>query len=181
MGWQRELVDATQRSRDIVYTWDYTQTELVRAEVISLPTKKASAPKVCTLDTVTTFPYDEKMEAILKEKLTDLTALELRAHPSWHPILELYRSGLSTLINLKNPAEAQKLISEARDLRAAELANHQKLVDYVNWFEVTRDYPGTPSRFSTYFTTAQQLEELQADPAHPNLIRAHLLSLETGN
>jgi hypothetical protein len=180
MGWQRELVEATQRSRDIVYSWDETQNELTKLEVVTLPVKKASDPKFCTLDTVLSVPYDDKMAAILQQKLIDLTELELRAHPSWHPILEFYRSGLSTLIHLKNPGEAQKLISQAHNLRAAEVANRQKLVDYVNWFEVTRDYPGTPSRFSTYFATAQQLEQLQADPAHPNLIRAHLLSLETG-
>ena len=79
------------------------------------PPRRASDPKVCTLDTVVHYPYDDKMAAILQQKLIDLTGLELRAHPSWHPILELYRSGLSTLINLKNPEEAQKLISQAHD------------------------------------------------------------------
>jgi hypothetical protein len=179
-GWQRELVEAMQRSRDIVYTWDETQSDFATAEVVQLPIKKGSDPKVCTLDTVLKYPYDDKMAAILQQKLTDLTALELRAHPSWHQILELYRSGLSTLINLHSPEEAQKLFAQAHDLKTAELADHQKLVDYVNWFEVTRDYPGTPSRFSSYFKTAQDLEQVQADPTHPNLIREHLLSLETG-
>lgn len=175
MGWQRELVDATQRSHDIIYSWDETAAELASTEVITVPGDK----RVCTLDTVTTLAYDTNLAATLQQKLTALTALELRSHPSWHPTLELYRSGLSTLINLKNPAMAQRLFQEAHTVRAAEMDNHQKLVDYVNWFEVTRDYPGTVSRFSSYFSTAQEVEQAQADPAHPNPIRADLLHVES--
>lgn len=179
MAWQRELIEATDRSRAIVFTWDETQVELTKLDVIPLPATKGSNQHSCTLDTVTTVPYDAKLAAILQEKLLDLTSLELRAHPSWHPILESYRSGLSTLINLKNPTEAQNLLQEAHILRGAEVANHQKLVDYVNWFEVTRDYPGATTHFSSYFTTAQEMEQVQADPNHPNPIRVDLTNVES--
>jgi len=178
-GWQKELVAATERSRNLVYTWDETQAELNVAEIINLPPIKGSKQTVCTLETVTKFPMDPKLMAILQQKLIDLTELELRAHPNWHATLELYRSGLATLVNLKDPDMAQKLFMQAHAYRANEVAGQQKLVDYVNWFEVTRDYPGAESHFSSYFTIAQEMEKVQADPAHPNPIRADLINLES--
>jgi hypothetical protein len=179
MGWQRELVDATQRSRDIVYTWDETVAELASEEVINLPSSKPSDSHVCTLDTVTTFPYTPQMEQVLQQKIYDLTELELRAHPSWHPTLELYRSALAELIKDKNAVQAQKLFLQAREVRVAEMADHQKLVDYINWFEVTRDYPGVTTHFETYFKTAHELEQAEANPAHPNPIREDVLHVES--
>ena len=49
-----------------------------------------------------------------------------------------------------------------------ELDYHQKLVDYVNRFEVTKNYAGDTSYFHSYFNTAQTMERVQADPDHPN-------------
>ncbi len=179
LGWQRELVDATQRSQDVVYTWEETQAAIIAAETVTLPTAKGSDPKTATLDNLGSLAVDPQISVVLNQKLLDLTGLELRAHPSWHQTLELYRSGLSTLISGKDPAMAQKILTAAHSLRVSEAENHQKLVDYVNWFEVTRDYPGAPSHFTSYFTTAQQLEKVQADPNHPNQIRADLLQIES--
>jgi len=147
-------------------------------EVITIPGNKGNK-QVGTLDTVTSMPQSPILTASLQMKLSDLTTLELRAHPSWHPTLELYRAALAALANDKNPAGAQKLLMQAHAVRSAEMTNHQKLVDYVNWFEVTRDYPGTTSRFSSYFNAAQALEQVQADPAHPNPIRVDLLQIES--
>jgi len=176
--WQRDLVDSTERSEDLVYSWDETLNALVAAEVITIPSNKPGDQHLCTFDTVSAFPSQPKLNMVLQQKVLDLTGLELRAHVSWHPILELYRAGLSDLINGKNPDEGTKLIEQAHEQRVAEITNHQKLVDYVNWFEVTKDYTGNSSSFSSYFTTAQQLEHLEVDPAHPNPIRDNLLQVE---
>lgn len=174
-GWQRELVDATQRSRDMIYTWDETVAELNTADIVSIPEDK----QIGTLDNAANFAPSDHLTAALQKKLVDLTNLEMRAHPSWHDTLEAYRAALTALLTDKDPAKAQKWMVQARTLRNLEMTNHQKLVDYVNWFEVTRDYPGTTSRFSSYFTTAQELEKVQADPKHPNAIRADLLHVES--
>jgi len=56
---------------------------------------------------------------------------------------------------------------------------HQKLLDYVNWFEVTKDFEDGPSHFEIYFTTAKEMERVEADPAHRNPIRANLLQIES--
>jgi hypothetical protein len=45
-GWQRELAEATQRSRDIVYSWDETVAELAAAEVIAIPADKPSDTRI---------------------------------------------------------------------------------------------------------------------------------------
>ena len=58
------------------------------------------------------------------------------------------------------------------------MAEHQKLVDYMNWFEVTKDY-ADPTHFGNYFSTAKEMEQVEADPAHPNPIRANLLQIES--
>lgn len=176
-GWQGELDSAMQRSRDIVYSWDETMAELSSAEVIAIDADKPSETRICTLDTVSNFPMGPKLVAALQKKIYDLTALELRAHASWHPILDLYCSGLTALV--ADPDNGKKLIRQAHDLRVAEMAHHQKLVDYVNWFEVTKDFSSNTSHFQSYFYTATEMERVQADPDHPNPIRASLLQLES--
>ncbi len=160
MGWEHELVEATRRSHNIA-------------------ADKPADTHTCTLDTVGALPRDKKLTASLQHKLFDLTALELRAHPSWRPILATYRFGLSALINNKTADEANKLLRQAHAQRVAETAYHQKLLDYVNWFEVTKDYAGNTSRFDSYFSTAQEMERVEADPKHPNPIRANLLQIES--
>ena len=177
--WQRELVDASERSRDIVYTWEETSSELTAAETITFAFSKDAKVQTCTLDTVTTLPRNPIVLEALQERMFLLTELELRAHPSWHSILELYRSALTALVNDNRPDQAKTLLQEAHRRRIAETADHQKLLDYINWFEVTKDYAGNTSRFRDYFTTAKEMERVEADPAHPNPIRANLLQIES--
>jgi hypothetical protein len=176
--WQRELVDSSGRSHDIVYTWDETLSELTAAETITFASSKNAPVQTCTLDDATTLPRNPIILEALRERIFVLTELELRAHPSWHSILELYRSALSALVNDNHPDEATNLLQEAHRMRIAETDYHQKLLDYVNWFEVTKDYNDT-SRFGAYFNTARQMEQVEADPAHPNPIRANLLQIES--
>ena len=71
------------------------------------------------------------------------------------------------------------MIREAKQRRAAEEEYHRKLTDYVNWFEVTKDYAGHTSHFDSYFSTARAMEQVQADPSRPNPIRADLIQLES--
>ena len=49
----------------------------------------------------------------------------------------------------------------------------------MNWFEVTKDYSANDSEFRSYFSTAQEMEKAQGDPAHPNPIRADVLRVES--
>jgi hypothetical protein len=177
--WQRELVDASERSHDIVYTWAETLSELTAAETITFATSKEAKVQTCTLDTVATFPRDPAMLEALQERIFLLTELELRAHPSWHSILELYRSALMALVTNTDPDQAKGLLEEAHRREIDETAYHQKLLDYINWFEVTKNYSDDTSRFETYFTTAKEMERVEADPAHPNRIRANLLQIES--
>ena len=130
--------------------------------------------QTCTLDEA---PAKERTPALLQalqERIEVLTALELRAYPSWHSILEAYRAALVYLMENDDANQSRKLLAEAHGLREAEIANHQKLVDYLNWFEVTRDYGETTSRFNSYFATAKRMERVEADPTHPNPIRRDL-------
>ena len=181
MGWQKELLASPDRSHGIVYSWDETVAELGAIETIAIPSAKEADTRICTLDTIASFPRDPKLTTAVQQKVLDLTGLELRAHPSWRPIIALYRFGLSALIDDKKPdlQQAKKIIMEAQHERSAEMVTHQKLLDYVNWFEVTKDYAGTVSHFYSYFSTAQKLEQVQADPDHPNPIRADLLHIES--
>jgi hypothetical protein len=177
-GWRRELLDAPERSHDLVYTWDESSSALASAEAIIVPAKKAEQSHVYTLDTVLSAKRDDALVAALQKKIFDLTSLELRAHPSWRPILALYRFALTAVID-NHPDEARDLVKKAQDQRATEVAYHQKLIDYVNWFEVTKDYAGRTSLFESYFSTAHQMEQMQGDPGHPNPIRADVLQVES--
>lgn len=181
-GWQRELIDATQRSRSIVYTWDETLAELNGAQTISVPSEKSDKTgdtRLCTLDNVATMPRTPRLLAELQFKLLDLTNLELRAHPSWRSTVALYRFGLSAIVNGQKPEVAAKYLANARQQRIAEVAHHQALVDYMNWFEVTKNYSSEASYFRSYFITAQEMVKVQADPDHPNPIRAGVLQVES--
>jgi hypothetical protein len=177
-GWQHELLDAPERSHELVYTWDESSSALASAEAIIVPAKKAEQSRVYTLDSVLAAKRDDALVAALQKKVFDLTSLELRAHPSWRPILALYRFALTAVIS-NHPDEARDLIKKAQDQRANEVAYHQKLIDYVNWFEVTKDYAGRTSLFESYFSTAHQMDRMQGDPDHPNPIRADVLQVES--
>lgn len=178
-AWQRELADATTRSHALVYTWSETEAELRAAETITYAASKDSKVQTCTLDTVATIPRTPTFIEALKERIFVLTELQLRAHPGWQAILEAYRSALMALVNGDNPDEAKRILQRAHKLRIAEADYHQKLLDYVNWFEVTKDFTGDATHFQSYFNTAKEMERIQADPAHPNPIRANLLLLES--
>jgi len=181
--WQRELADATSRSRQIVFTWDETAAELDADDTITYTSggKDAKDAKVmtCTLETVATVDRTSALTDAIKQRIFVLTELELRAHPGWHDILECYRAALTALVEDPGPERAKGLLAQAGQMRAAEVAHRQKLVDYVNWFEVTKDYSDAAPQFDRYFKTAQEMERVQADPAHPNPIRANLLQIES--
>jgi hypothetical protein len=178
-AWQRELVDASKRSHDLVYTWDETQDELTADETITFAASKDAPVQTCTLDALATLPETPAATEALHERVFILTDLELRAHPSWHSILELYRSALTVLIGDPQSDLAKKLLGEAHRQRVAETEKHEKLLDYLNWFEVTKDNAIDSSPFRHYFSTAQEMKRIQADPAHPNPIRADLLEIES--
>ena len=177
-GWQQQLLQAPARSHDLVYTWEDSATALASAETIAIAGAKPADTHLCTLETVLSAPRDKPLVDALQKKIFDLTALELRAHPSWRPILAEYRFGLTALVN-NEPVQARALIRQAVARRSAEMAYRQKLTDYVNWFEVTKNFAATPSRFEMYFSTAQEMGQVQADPDHPNPIRADLIKEES--
>jgi hypothetical protein len=179
VDWEQELVEATARSHDIVYTWDETASEFASTETITFAASKDAKVQTCTLDTVASLPRSPALVEALQEQVFALTGLELRAHPSWHTILELYRTGLTALVKNTDPAQAKQLLQEAQHQRLVAVDYHQKMLDYVNWFEVTKDYQENDSPFRSYFTTAKEMEQVQADPAHPNPVRANLLQIES--
>ena len=180
MGWQRELREAAPRSLGLVYSWDESAAALTAAETIALPKDKDdSDTRLCTIETVGTFPRSQEMDEAISKKVLELTALQLRVHPSWQPIVELYRFGLTALVRDHDPKRAADYLHQAHVRRAAEMDFHDKLVDYINWFEVTQDLPPTASHFSSYFQVAQELDKAEADPEHPNPIRADLLKVES--
>lgn len=179
MGWQRELREAPERDRPLVYNWDDTAAEVAADQTIAVPRgKHADDTQLCTLDTVATFPRNPALDQAVNGKILQLTALELRAHPSWQPVIELYRFGLTALLHYPTPARAIQYLHQARVRRADEMTYHQKLVDYVNWYEVTQNTPIQASHFRDYFRVAQDLDKIEPDPAHPNPIRADLLKVE---
>ena len=177
-AWQKELLQAPDRSHDIIYTWTETSTALADDEAILVPSQEPGSSRICTLDTVADFPLDEGLKTALPRKIFDLTALELRAHPSWRPIIASYRFGLAALA-AGHPDQARKFVAQAQEVRRRESERHARLTDYVNWFEVTKDYAGPASHFQNYFSTAKAMEAVQADPVRPNPIRAELIQAES--
>jgi hypothetical protein len=180
--WQKELVDATSRSHDIVYTWSESQTEMANAATITYTNSKTAKDvkvQTCSIDMAPTLPRNKDILDALQAKIFSLTELELRAHPGWNPILELYRSALTAIVQDNKPEVAKLLLQEAHRRQVAEIDYHQKLLDYANWFEVTKDYDDNSTRFTSYFETEKEMERVEADPKNPNPIRANLLSIES--
>jgi hypothetical protein len=177
--WQRELVDASDRSHALVYTWAETLSQLTADETITYALSKDAPVQTCTLDDITKLPHEVPVFEALQERIYVLTELELRAHPSWSPVIELYSSAITALIKNNQIDFANKLLQEAHQRQLAEMDHHQKMLDYANWFEVTKDYTDDTPHFGSYFDTAKEMERIQADPAHPNPIRANLLQIES--
>ena len=178
-AWQREMAEATTRSHDILYTWDETRAQLTAAETVTFAPSKDAKIETCSIFEVPAKPHTTMMFEAIQERIYLLTELELRAHPSWNPIIEMERSALTLLIKDNQVDNAQKLLTAAQKRIADETQEHQRLADYLNWFEVTKNFEGNTSHFSTYFATAQEMERVEADPDHPNPIRANLLQIES--
>lgn len=178
-NWQRELADSAARGRNTVYTWQETADEFSSDATIIYAESKNAKVKTCTIDEVAGKELSPALRQAIHERLNVLTALELRAHPAWHSVLETYRTGLTLVLSEDEADRAPRVLAMARALRQAQLASHQKLVDYLNWFEVTRDFGVTTTRFRVYFATARQMEQAVADPTHPNPIREDLLQVES--
>ena len=178
-AWQREVSESTGRSHDIVYTWDETLAQLTAAETVTFAPTKDAKVETCTIFEVPSKPHTTMMFEAIQERIYLLTELELRAHPSWNPIIEMERSALTLLIKDNQIDNAQKLLTAAQIRIADETQQHQRLGDYLNWFEVTKSFEGNTSHFATYFATAQEMERVEADPEHPNPIRANLLQIES--
>jgi hypothetical protein len=178
-NWREELANASARGHNAVYTWHETADDLAVDETITYAESKKGKVETCTIETVTDKPRNGALLQAVQEKIDVLTELEWRAHPSWHSTLEAYRTALMAFLNEDTADRTPRLIAEAHALRAAEVEHHQKLVDYLNWFEVTHDFGVTTSRFRAYFTAAKRLEAVVADPSHPDPIRANLLQVES--
>ena len=172
------LHDAPSYSHDLVYTWGDSGVALSAADTIAITAKDQKDTQVCTLESVASLPSSDALHAALQDKVLELTQLELRIHPSWRPIVALYRFGLTALIN-GHPDQAKKLIAEADERRRKENDYREKLTDYMNWFEVTNDYSGNSSEFADFFAAAQELEKTPTDPKHPNPMRADLNRVES--
>jgi hypothetical protein len=178
-AWQHELADSISRSRNLVYTWSETRDELTTAKTLTFASSKDGKIQSCSIDDAATLPRTPIVLEALQERVIFLTELELRAHPGWHPVLEIYRSSLTALLKENNIEKAKQLLQEAHREFVVESDYHQKLLDYANWFEVTKDDGNNTSHFESYFITAREMERVEADPAHPNPIRANLIQIES--
>jgi hypothetical protein len=177
-AWQHELAGAAARGRDLVYTWEETAGELDDDDTITYAEDKKAPVQTCTLDTVVDAKRSPALLEAVKDHLYLLTALELRAHPGWHDVLEHYRAALTGLIQDPNVTVPRQLFAQARHEREMEARYHARLLDYLNWYEVTKDDKQGVSRFEPYFATARAMERTEGDPQHPNPIRANLLQVE---
>jgi hypothetical protein len=175
-AWQHELLQAPERSLELVYTWEQTAAEFDIDQTLTLALPGEKKVRTCTLDNVSSLPRNNVLIEALNQKIFVLTGLELRAHVSWRPIIALYRFALAGLISNKDPAQTRQLFEEARQRHEAEIAYRQKIIDYANWFQVTHD-DNSPTHFSSYFSLADELDRAQAP--HPNPIRANLLQVES--
>ena len=178
-NWQQLLAEASARGHDVVYTWDDTYEEISADETLTYADSKDAKVQTCAIDEIGSKPRTPALLQAVQERINVLTALELRAHAGWRSTLEAYRAALAAFASDDDADRAPRLLAEAHALQEAEIANHQKLVDYVNWFEVTRDFGTNTSRFDRYLATAKKLESVVADPAHPNPIRTNLLHVES--
>ena len=176
--WRRQLLEAPARSHDIIYTWDDTASALTTLDPVVIGGKDAKNTRVFTLDNVVSQVPDPALLAAVQKKVFALTELELRAHPDWRVIVGDYRLGLTAYANA-HYVEAANFIGHAKVRRATEEKLHQKLVDYVNWFEVTKDVGVDTSPFQSYFFTAKEMEKAQGDLDQPNPVRAGLIHVES--
>jgi hypothetical protein len=74
---------------------------------------------------------------LMREFAVRIFNLEFRSHPLFQPVLEEYRN-IATQLARRPQARVAEKIRELQETRAQLVERSQKIVDYLNWFEVTQ-------------------------------------------
>lgn len=167
-AWEEGQEDSRFHRAPLIYSWGRTAAELAVAQTVSFPAASEKSPEVLTtLPQLLAQRTHPAFRGTLQTKVAQLATLEMRAHFSWRPVIELYRDATLSLLNPKTTGAQYAAKIERAEAQAARLTNFaQRVEDYLNWFEVTS--PG-PLRFSEFAGVFAVNEELAA---FSNKIRA---------
>ena len=136
------------------YSWTRTAGELAAQRTIILPgDEKAQTPvRVVAWADLPGVAGDPAFAQQVKEKIAQLTVLEINAHFAWRPVIGLYRDALAALLSPKEAPTFPARLALA-DRAAARLSDlDQRTADYLNWFQVTHPTGQNASAgFEDYF------------------------------
>jgi hypothetical protein len=136
------------------YSWTRTAGELAAQRTVILPEdEKAKTPlRVVTWADLPGVAGDPAFAQQVREKIAQLTILEINAHFAWRPVIGLYRDALAALLSPKEAPTFPARLALA-DRAAARLSDlDQRTADYLNWFEVTHPTGENASAgFEDYF------------------------------
>ena len=74
---------------------------------------------------------------LMRQRSVELFDLEFRGHPLLRPVVGEYREIMSLLAR-KPKAKLAQRIADIEKIRALLVERHQKITDYLNWFEATQ-------------------------------------------
>ncbi len=175
LAWERELMKAEADSEPVTYSWTSTLQKL-RAQKILLAKKDQRKPRTFLLDDLASpeLTHTPELTQEMQDEYTQLTGLQARAHPSWQEAVSAYRQAVFAWLQNAKPDTMTEILTKARGLADEQVAEHQRLTDYLNWFEVTHSY-GRP-QFQKYFQSVQEADKTNSDKPDP--LRDNLLNFE---
>lgn len=176
IDWRHVLSLAQEQRTDLIFRFDDTASRFAAAQSIRIPKAKGHKERVTTLAKLAGLQKHPKLKAAVKNKITELTNLELRAHFSWRPIIAWQRAGLNRLLSEDANAISDYALAMTKAIREQRALSqmHEQVGDFMNWFLVAKVPVQDGSYFADYYRVRTELESFeppQEDPLRSSQIK----------
>lgn len=201
-AWRAQLERSSERTSDLLYTWEETREKLGPALEIILPAKGSEKEVRTTIDSLKPYQKHPGLADVATVKLAVLTELQARSTAPWQPVLNVYRAALMSVANIQTPtpksevipsrgtktpsietlqkgATYAELITLARKLTAEVEKQHSLVEDYLNWVVVTKSAGEQGSAFAAYYTLQKKLNDFQ--PRKTDKMSRNILRIENAS
>lgn len=201
-AWRAQLERSTERTRDLLYTWEETEEKLAQSFSITLAASGTEKDVQTTIDSLKRYQKHPGLVSAAQAKLTELTDLQLRSIAVWQPPLTAYRASLMSVAHLKPsvpkselaPSRGSKvataealqqgadytdLVTLAKKLTDQVVKQHAQVEDYLNWVVVTKSVGEQGSAFASYYALQQKLNAFQ--PRKTDKMSRNILRIESAD
>lgn len=177
IDWRHVLSLAREQRTELIFRFDDTATRFAAAQSIRIPRAKGHQERITTLTKLAELQDHPKLKAAVRQKIDELTNLELRAHFSWRPIIAWQRAGLHRLLSEDQNALSDYAQAIAKAIREQRALNqmHEQISDFLNWYLVAKVPVQDGSYFADYYRVRTELESFE--PPQEDPLRSHQIKV----